>query len=600
MERIGAFMLMQGGCDEIVHFWCGCVDLSSAGATTHGLHSEGEDTRVSVVAAEDAFRMVAGNRIENAPAALSLLWLQVNRARLREEWSTTDGAALRRGFLCARLHGARRRGRRRWGHPRPHHHVCPQAAASRAMPARPLAKGNGFARPRWSEAVKGEAGTVRHTLAPGAALPPVGTEVSVELDWARRHRHMRMHTTMHLLCSLLPGIYATGNQIGAEKSRLDFDLPEPPTPAWFNERLNALIAADHPIGTRWIAEAELDANPALVRTLSVQPPRGAGRIRLVRIGPEDAPVDLQPCGGTHVRSTAESAASRSRRSRARGSRTAASTSSSHLTRRPPSPSPASGGGGRGKIKDPPPMPPLISTADLAAALGAPDLVLLDCTKYLPNEPLDGRAEFLKARIPGARFLDIDEAADPDDPLPHMVPTPARFAKVIGALGVSNASRVVLYDQKGVNSAPRGWWLLRLFGQENAAVLDGGLPKWKAEGRPLDSGEPPAVTPATFTPDLIARRLAGIGDVKRIVRQAGARRCSSTPAPRAASTARRPSPAPACLRPHARRCQPAFTELLNPDGTMKDRPRSAPSTPRAAWTTRGPSSPPAAPASPPAC
>jgi misacylated tRNA(Ala) deacylase len=155
------------------------------------------------------------------------------------------------------------------------------------------------------EAVKGEAGAVRHTLAPGAALPPVGAEVAVAIDWPRRHRHMRMHTTMHLLCSLLPGIYATGNQIGAEKSRLDFDLPEPPTPAWFNERLDALIAADHPIGTRWIAEAELDANPALVRTLSVQPPRGAGRIRLVRIGPEEAPVDLQPCGGTHVRSTAE-------------------------------------------------------------------------------------------------------------------------------------------------------------------------------------------------------------------------------------------------------------------------------------------------------
>ncbi len=166
-------------------------------------------------------------------------------------------------------------------------------------------EGNGFGEAAVAEAIKGEAGAILHTLAPGAAAPPVGAEVSVVIGWARRHRHMRMHTTMHLLCSLLPGIYATGNQIGAEKSRLDFDLPEPPTPAWFNERLAALIAADHPIGTRWIAEAELDANPALVRTLSVQPPRGAGRIRLVRIGPEDAPVDLQPCGGTHVRSTAE-------------------------------------------------------------------------------------------------------------------------------------------------------------------------------------------------------------------------------------------------------------------------------------------------------
>lgn len=156
-----------------------------------------------------------------------------------------------------------------------------------------------------AEAVKGEAGAILHGLAQGAAAPPVGAEVAVGIDWARRHRHMRMHTVMHLLCSVLPGIYATGNQIGAEKSRLDFDLPDPPAKEWFTEKLNELVAANHPTGTRWIEEAELDANPGLVRTLSVQPPRGAGRVRLVRIGPEEAPVDLQPCGGTHVRATGE-------------------------------------------------------------------------------------------------------------------------------------------------------------------------------------------------------------------------------------------------------------------------------------------------------
>jgi misacylated tRNA(Ala) deacylase len=156
-----------------------------------------------------------------------------------------------------------------------------------------------------AEAIKGEAGAILHGLAPGAEAPPVGAEVTVAIDWARRHRHMRMHTTMHLLCAVLPGIYATGNQIGAEKSRLDFDLAEPPAKEWLTERLNELVAANHAIGTRWIDEAELEANPGLVRTLSVQPPRGAGRIRLVRIGPEAAPVDLQPCGGTHVRETGE-------------------------------------------------------------------------------------------------------------------------------------------------------------------------------------------------------------------------------------------------------------------------------------------------------
>ena len=144
-----------------------------------------------------------------------------------------------------------------------------------------------------------------HLPAEGTALPPVGATVTAALDWTPRHRHMRMHTALHLLCSLIPGAGVTGGQIGADRSRLDFDLAAPPTKEWLTERLNTLIAEDHPVGERWIAEEELDANPGLVRTLSVQPPRGAGRIRLVRIGPEDSPVDLQPCGGTHVRSTAE-------------------------------------------------------------------------------------------------------------------------------------------------------------------------------------------------------------------------------------------------------------------------------------------------------
>ena len=156
-----------------------------------------------------------------------------------------------------------------------------------------------------TEAMKGPDDTVLHVQAAGAALPPVGAEVTAVLDWARRHRLMRMHTSLHLLCSLIPGAGVTGGQIGADKSRLDFDLPDPPTKETLTEGLNALIAADHPVSERWISEEELDANPGLVRTLSVQPPRGSGRVRLVRIGGEDAPVDLQPCGGTHVRRTGE-------------------------------------------------------------------------------------------------------------------------------------------------------------------------------------------------------------------------------------------------------------------------------------------------------
>jgi len=156
-----------------------------------------------------------------------------------------------------------------------------------------------------AKAVKGPDDTVLHVPAPDAPLPPVGAEVTAAIDWATRHRHMRMHTTMHLLCSLIPGAAVTGGQVGSDRSRLDFDLPDPPAKEDLAAKLNALIQANHAVGTRWITDAELDANPGLVRTLSVQPPRNAGRVRLVRIGAEETPVDMQPCGGTHVRATGE-------------------------------------------------------------------------------------------------------------------------------------------------------------------------------------------------------------------------------------------------------------------------------------------------------
>lgn len=156
-----------------------------------------------------------------------------------------------------------------------------------------------------ADTIKGEDDDILHVPAPGAALPPVGARVEAEIDWPRRHALMRMHTTLHLLCAVLPGIAVTGGSVGADRSRLDFDLPDPPAKEPIEERLNALIAADHPVRPEWVDEAVLDANPALVRTLSVQPPRGAGRLRLMRIGAGDSPVDLQPCGGTHVSHTAE-------------------------------------------------------------------------------------------------------------------------------------------------------------------------------------------------------------------------------------------------------------------------------------------------------
>ena len=147
---------------------------------------------------------------------------------------------------------------------------------------------------------KGEGGRILHVLAAGVDPPAPGEVVTAELDWARRHAHMRMHTCLHLLGSVLRyGV--TGGQVGADKGRLDFDTQDEVDKERVTAEVNALITADHPVEPRWVDEAELDRQPELVRTMSVQPPRGAGRIRLL-----DIPgVDLQPCGGTHVAATGE-------------------------------------------------------------------------------------------------------------------------------------------------------------------------------------------------------------------------------------------------------------------------------------------------------
>jgi misacylated tRNA(Ala) deacylase len=151
-----------------------------------------------------------------------------------------------------------------------------------------------------ADTVKGEGG-ILHVLAEGAVLPAAGEEVEVVLDWDRRYLHMRTHTALHLLCSVVDG-GVTGGQIGAGKGRLDFDIPgERPEKEALTEALNKVIAGDHPVSLSWITDAELEANPDLVRTMSVKPPMGSGKVRMVKIGD----VDYQPCGGTHVRSTAE-------------------------------------------------------------------------------------------------------------------------------------------------------------------------------------------------------------------------------------------------------------------------------------------------------
>jgi misacylated tRNA(Ala) deacylase len=156
-----------------------------------------------------------------------------------------------------------------------------------------------------ADTIKGEGDSILHIAADGAALPPVGANVEAVLDWPARQRLMRMHSALHLLCAVLPGVAVTGGQIGPERSRLDFNMPEPPDKQAIETALNALIVKDYPITTEWVDESVLDSNPEMVRTLSVKPPRGTGRLRLVRIGAGDPPIDLQPCGGTHVTHTGE-------------------------------------------------------------------------------------------------------------------------------------------------------------------------------------------------------------------------------------------------------------------------------------------------------
>jgi misacylated tRNA(Ala) deacylase len=146
----------------------------------------------------------------------------------------------------------------------------------------------------------GDKAAILHQLAPDSSPLQAGEAVTLELDWARRLKLMRMHTALHLVTVVLP-YPITGAAVGEDKGRVDFNLPEVPDAAEVEAQLNDLVARDLPVTTEWITDEELAANPGLVKSMNVKPPMGMGRVRLVRIGD----VDLQPCGGTHVRSTGE-------------------------------------------------------------------------------------------------------------------------------------------------------------------------------------------------------------------------------------------------------------------------------------------------------
>jgi thiosulfate/3-mercaptopyruvate sulfurtransferase len=183
---------------------------------------------------------------------------------------------------------------------------------------------------------------------------------------------------------------------------------------------------------------------------------------------------------------------------------------------------------------------LVTTDWLAAQLGAPDLVVLDGSFYLPAQKRDAAAEYLAGHIPGTMRFDLDAVSDHSNPLPHMLPSPEQFARDVGALGIADTDTIVVYDGLGMFSSPRVWWTFRLFGAQNVFVLAGGLPKWQAEARPLEQGmvkRPSRVFNARKPPDAVA----SLGDVQAALAGNTAQVVDSRPAERFRGEAPEPRP-----------------------------------------------------------
>jgi len=183
---------------------------------------------------------------------------------------------------------------------------------------------------------------------------------------------------------------------------------------------------------------------------------------------------------------------------------------------------------------------LVSTDWLAERLGNSDVVVIDASYYLPTLNRNARAEYLAGHIPGAVFFDIEKIADHSTDLPHMLPGPKQFAEAVGALGVGDGDTVVVYDALGLFSAPRVWWTFRIFGAQKVFILDGGLPKWKAEHRQLENG-PVERSPRTFTADMNTRVVAIVDEVQYALSSSDVQVVDARSAERFAGTAPEPRP-----------------------------------------------------------
>jgi thiosulfate/3-mercaptopyruvate sulfurtransferase len=188
---------------------------------------------------------------------------------------------------------------------------------------------------------------------------------------------------------------------------------------------------------------------------------------------------------------------------------------------------------------------LVSPAWVAERLSAPDTVILDGSYYLSTMKRDAKAEFSAGHIPGAVFFDIDVVADKSTDLPHMMPGPAQFAEQAGALGIAETDTIIVYDGAGLFSAPRVWWTFRVFGAKNVYIVNGGLPAWKHEGRPLESGPPAKREPKTFNTTMRSNIVALVTDVQNALNNTTAQVVDARPADRFRGEAPEPRPG---LRP----------------------------------------------------
>jgi thiosulfate/3-mercaptopyruvate sulfurtransferase len=179
---------------------------------------------------------------------------------------------------------------------------------------------------------------------------------------------------------------------------------------------------------------------------------------------------------------------------------------------------------------PPASKSLVTTDWLAARLGEPEVSIVDGSFYLPAQKRDAKSEFLAGHIPGAVFFDIDAIADHSTDLPHMLPGTTQFSKEVGGLGIGKDDTIVVYDGAGLGGAPRVWWTLRLFGAANVYILDGGLPKWKAEGHPTETGAPTR-TPRKFNAELNTSLVASVPDVQMALMDQSAQVVDARPAGR---------------------------------------------------------------------